>query len=77
MNFQIILILLFPIIWQLWNVQDFPDVTLAQEDNQLQKAHKVILMCDSINNHTHPLIYVGGSEVKPFKQVGYFPVSTT
>ena len=55
-------------IRELWNDQDFADVTLATEDNHQIKAHKVILSSNSIffrtillnNPHPNPLIYLKG-----------------
>ena len=51
---------------QLWNDQDFTDVTLATVDDKQVKAHKVILSsCSTFfkdillkNQHKHPLIYL-------------------
>ena len=50
------------------NDSDFSDVTLACEDGQQVKAHKVILAASSPffhtmlrkNKHPHPLIYMRG-----------------
>ena len=55
-------------IKQLWADQDFTDVTLATEDNQQIKVHKVILsFCSPFfrnilikNTHQNPLIYLKG-----------------
>lgn len=51
---------------QLWNEQDFADVTLATVDNQQIRAHKVILSSCSpffrnillTNTHQNPLLYL-------------------
>ena len=51
---------------QLWNDEDFTDVTLATVDNQQINAHKVILSsCSPVfrnillkNRHQNPLIYL-------------------
>ena len=56
----------------LWNDQDFADVTLATVDNQQIRAHKVILSSCSkffrdiflMNPHQNPLLYLKGIRYK-------------
>ena len=61
----------------LFEDQEFTDVTLVCEDNQQIKAHKVILSANSdffrtvltVNRHQHPLIYLKGIPKERLKQV--------
>ena len=67
-------------IRQLWNDQDFSDVTLATVDNQQIKAHKFILSSNSpffrnilLNNpHQHPLLYLKGIRHRELEMVMQF-----
>ena len=67
-------------IRQLWDDQDFSDVTLATVDNQQIRAHKVILSSNSsffrnilLNNpHPNPLIYLKGIRHKELEMVMQF-----
>ena len=65
---------------KLWNDQDFADVTLATEDNQQIRAHKVILSsCSEFfrniflkNPHQNPLLYLKGIRYKELAMVIQF-----
>ena len=64
----------------LWNDQDFADVTLATVDGQQIKAHKVILSACSqffrnifvMNPHQNPLLYLKGIRYKELALVIQF-----
>ena len=60
----------------LWENEDFVDVTIACDDDQLE-AHKVILSAASpffqniskCNPHTHPLLYLKGTHKDDIKSL--------
>ena len=57
--------------------KDYADVTLASDDGQLLKAHKVILAASSPfletilqeNDHAHPILYLKGFQTKDLNSI--------